>query len=264
MNLIHNRLRLCFNSTLTKMIHRGKWDLMSAICLERKPVISRDMNDIERQFSGMLAQIELENSYKSDHEMRRKRDKLQAELIKSKSVDIDIDQTLKQTAQDFEDANVDEYNKFLFANRLTEADKKCDIHSLERKLDRHLLLLVLQKQWDRKVWVMPQGLRKDGETMLQTAERVLKETCGSKLAVNFYGNAPCGVYKFRYPKKFSESVQDCSVGAKVFFFKAQYVTGHIEQDRLTPNEFRWLGREELASNVPQEYYKTIEQFLIDE
>ncbi|KAJ4451538.1 hypothetical protein ANN_03003 [Periplaneta americana] len=125
-------------------------------------------------------------------------------------------------------------------------------------------LTVLQRQWDRKVWVMPQGLRKDGETMLQTAERVLKETCGSKLAVNFYGNAPCGVYKFRYPKKFSESVQDCSVGAKVFFFKAQYVTGHIEQDRLTPNEFRWLGREELASNVPQEYYKTIEQFLIDE
>jgi large subunit ribosomal protein L46 len=237
---------------------------MSAVCLERKPVISRELNDIELKFSRMLAETELENSHKSDHEVRFEKDILQAELLKSKSVDLDVDMALQQTAQDFEDAAVEEYNKFAFASRLTEADRTHDLQSLERKLDRHLLLLVQEKQWDQKVWILPQGLRMDGETMLQAAERVLKEKCGDDLVAHFYGNAPCGVYKYKYPKRFVGNGENASVGAKVFFFKAQYIAGHLEQNKLKHKEFKWLGRDELEASLPEEYCKNVTQFVIDE
>jgi large subunit ribosomal protein L46 len=111
---------------------------------------------------------------------------------------------------------------------------------------------------------MPQGLRMDGETMLQTAERVLQEKCGLDLTVQFHGNAPCGVYKYKYPKRFIDTTEDTSIGAKVFFFKAQYIAGHLEHNKLKHQEFKWLGREELMCSLSQEYYRNISQFLIDE
>ncbi|PNF31154.1 39S ribosomal protein L46, mitochondrial [Cryptotermes secundus] len=263
MNLAQRSIRLCLYST-SAQVSRTKWDLMSAVCLERKPVLSGELNEIERKFSRMLADIELENSHKSDHEVRYETETLQAELLKSKSLDLDIEQTLQQTAQDFEDAAVDEYNKFVFESRITEADKANDLQNLERKLDRHLLLLVQQKQWDQKIWALPQGLQKDGETMLQTAERVLREKCGDDLTVQFYGNAPCGVYKYKYPKMFVSREEEGPVGAKVFFFKAQYIAGYVDHNKLKLQEFKWLGREELMSSLSQEYYRNISQFLIDE
>jgi len=264
MNLVQMRIRSCFYSTSVKAVVKQQWDLLSAVCLERKPVISRKLNDTERKFSRVLAEIELENSHKSDHEVRFEQDMLQAELLKSKSVDLDIDMALQQTAQDFEDAAVEEYNNFMFESRLTEADRANDLQSLERRLDRHLLLLVQEKQCDQNVWIMPQGLRMDGETMLQTAERVVKEKCGADLVVRFCGNAPCGVYKYKYPKRFVGNGENSSVGAKIFFFKAQYIAGHLEYNKLKHKEFKWLGREELMASLPKEYCRNVSQFLIDE
>ncbi|PSN39092.1 39S ribosomal protein L46 [Blattella germanica] len=263
MNVIQNTMRHCFYSTSVNTLRNQKWDLLSAVCLERKPVITKDMNDIEVRYSKMLAQIEFENSYKNDHEMRKEGDKLRAELLKHKSTDIDLDQVMIQTAQDFEDANIDEFNKFTFASRITEADKNGNVNSVERILQDHLLLLVQQKLGDTKFWAMPQGLRFDGETMLQTAERVLQDTCGSKLKVHFYGNAPCGVHKYKYPKKFVDTTKNSAVGAKVFFFKACLMAGNVETEKLDLKSFKWLGRNELEKHLSPEYYKTICQFLID-
>lgn len=49
---------------------REKWDLMSAVCLERKPLITRDFNEIEKKVQLLMNELELENSMKSDHELR--------------------------------------------------------------------------------------------------------------------------------------------------------------------------------------------------
>ncbi|KAJ9573816.1 hypothetical protein L9F63_008798 [Diploptera punctata] len=265
MNLINNKIRSCCFSTSVNIIRKHKWDLMSAVCLERKPVITKSLNDIEVNFSKMLSRIEFEKSYKSEHEMRKEADVLRAELLKHKSAEVDdIDQGTIQTAQDFEDATTDEYNKFTFMPRVTEADKIKNFNSVDRMLENHLLLVVHQKLWDQKIWIMPQGLRMDGETLLQTAERILKDTCGSNLRVKFSGNAPCGIYKFRYPKKYMDKNTDSSIGAKVFFFKAQHIAGNVEAEKLTAKSFKWLGRKELEKDLTSEYYKSISQFLIDE
>ena len=49
--------------------------------------------------------------------------------------------------------------------------------------------------------------------LLQAAEEALRELCGDKLDAAYMGNAPCGFYKYKFPK----SVADASgvVGAKV-------------------------------------------------
>lgn len=48
---------------------------MSAICLERKPIVIGTLNEIEKKMNRLLQEIEMENSYKSDHEMKQEFDK---------------------------------------------------------------------------------------------------------------------------------------------------------------------------------------------
>jgi len=48
-----------------------RWQLMSAVCLERLPLITAPMNDIETDVSTMFAQMDMEHSSLSDHELRR-------------------------------------------------------------------------------------------------------------------------------------------------------------------------------------------------
>lgn len=85
--------------------------------------------------------------------------------------------------------------------------------SLYRKLDKHLILLVNQKIGDKFYYVLPQGLRQEGETLRQTAERIMKEHCGCELNAQIYSNAPSGFYKYKYPKKIRD--ERGSLGAKV-------------------------------------------------
>jgi len=47
-----------------------RWQLMSAVCLERWPQITTPMNDIETDISALLSHIENEHSSLSDHELR--------------------------------------------------------------------------------------------------------------------------------------------------------------------------------------------------
>jgi hypothetical protein len=44
--------------------------ILAATCVERMPVISSDMNEIETRYSQNINKRDVENSYKSDHELR--------------------------------------------------------------------------------------------------------------------------------------------------------------------------------------------------
>lgn len=52
-------------------------------------------------------------------------------------------------------------------NAILEADKKNDSTSLERKLDKHLVLLVEQQIGQQDLFLLPQALSEDGETLRQ-------------------------------------------------------------------------------------------------
>ena len=72
-------------------------------------------------------------------------------------------------ADDFDDmqeARELELQEFKPAPRLTEADLLCDLHSLDRNMDRVLYLLVKKPRKDH-AWQMPQGGVEDGESLLE-------------------------------------------------------------------------------------------------
>jgi len=54
---------------------------------------------------------------------------------------------------------------------ISEADAKNDLTSVDRKLDKKLVLLVNQKLGDKNYWVMPQRPRKEGESMRQVGAK---------------------------------------------------------------------------------------------
>ncbi|KAJ8882071.1 hypothetical protein PR048_018559 [Dryococelus australis] len=219
------------------------------------------MAPIENKFSRLLDQIEFERSLKSDHELRHELDRRQAELLKKGEVPELDEEKSTQTAQDFEDICQEELSNFKFSPRVWGYES--DVHSVERKLDSSLLLLVKQKLGDGFVWALPHGLRNEGEAMHQTAERVLKEACGSDLKVRFYGFAPCGFYKYKYPSK-ARLQESGTVGAKVFFFKAELLSGAVQCNGTLVKEFKWLGKDELATDLQREYCRSVMSFLIDE
>ncbi|XP_012233614.1 large ribosomal subunit protein mL46 isoform X2 [Linepithema humile] len=245
-----NVIQLQNTQTFSTVTAVKKWDLYSAVCLERHPIIIQPMQDIELKFHNILKKIEFENSLKCDHELRVEKEKKKKPI----SVD-DEDVVLIQTAQDFEDSCQEELDSFKFAPTITKFDKENITSSLKRKLDKNLLLLIQQKIGNTNYWIPPQGIRKEGETMRQTAERVLQDACGAKITVKFYGNAPIGFYKYKYPKKLNEQG---SYGAKIFYFLAKYVDGDITSDL----KYQWLDHKELEKVLPSEMQKNISQFML--
>lgn len=51
-----------------------KWKLATAVCVERYPVITQEMNDIERRFNTMMEEYDVEKSLLSEHEEQMRLD----------------------------------------------------------------------------------------------------------------------------------------------------------------------------------------------
>ncbi|XP_012344784.1 39S ribosomal protein L46, mitochondrial isoform X1 [Apis florea] len=227
-----------------------KWDLLSAVCLERHPIITKPMLDIEARYQKMLQYIEFENSMISDFEMQKQKEKNQKIKLSASEKT-----TSTQTIQDFEDSWEEELTKFKFASRIIENEEDNTIVSLKRKLDKNLVLLVEQKIGTSNFWIPPQSKRKHGESMIQTAHRTLQELCGNNIKVKFYGNAPIGFYQYKYPKNIQEKGQD---GAKIFYFLAKYISGDISSNV----RHCWLDRKELKKTTHPDVYNSLSKFLL--
>lgn len=236
-----------------------KWDIMAGICLQRKPVITKPLTDFEVKYQNILLEIEFEKSLKSEHELRHDKDVLRMEQLKSgKVTDFDaIDQAINQTAQDYEDQNKEELSNFKFNSHKTVADEKDDKKSLKRKLEENLILVIKQKLGHKDIWLLPQGLWNNEETLKETAERTLKESFDD-IKVRFYGNAPCGFYKYKYPKEKRE--QSNVEGAKIFFFKATLLNGSIEKKGIWA-DYEWATVQELNNRLIHPYMKNVKLFL---
>ncbi|CAG9865044.1 unnamed protein product [Phyllotreta striolata] len=238
-------------------VSKEKWDIFAAVCLERKPVITPKLNELEKEYEELSKTIEFERSVKSDFELRHESEVKNLEILK-KGGELDVEGMLKQTAQDLKDSWSSEARQFQPADRITDADKKNDGKSLKRKLDKHLVFVTNQTIGKDKFYLLPQGSRQDGETLRQTAERVLKSIVGDELKAQIYSNAPIGFYKYKYPLEVRK--ENNVVGAKVFIYFARYLKGQLPQKL----DYKWLDRMELDKTLPTPYKNSVQQFLIDE
>lgn len=233
-----------------------KWHIYSAVCVERHPVVQAKMTEMEKRVFDLFNQIDVENSRKSDHELR-----LETEALgTNKNVKGKVSQMHAQKdtsdglrAIELEDIWRAEWENFEFPPTYDDTD----FRSLDRKLDRNLVLLIQQQFGKTKIFLPPQVTRNPDESMRDTAERCLKTLCGPHFKARIYGNAPFGYVQYSYPRRFRENGYH---GAKVFYFLAKYLKGNIpEQAR-----FQWVDREELGYALPNKMSKRIFRFLLPE
>uniref|UniRef100_G3MPI3 Large ribosomal subunit protein mL46 n=1 Tax=Amblyomma maculatum TaxID=34609 RepID=G3MPI3_AMBMU len=234
------------------------WDLVGAVALERKPIVTPELNALEKQYLEILRTIEVEGSLLSDHELQLIEEK------QKKTGDTDEAVAIKvRTAQDIEEDWFKRAQEFKPAPRITEADAKGDTRTTQRLLDQPLLLVVNQQLGKGHRWILPQAVHAEGETLRQTAERALTEVCGPALEAFFLGYAPAGYYSYYYPPEFQK---DGIQGAKVFFFKAQLRNGGLSVADLKKlkkaDDFSWLSYKELGSKMLPRYHKAVRAFLM--
>ena len=200
------------------------WRIVSAICVQRLPTITKQKSELERAMAELKWKQAEERSVLSGWEMKemeRERNRQLSEERKTKDEDEDDDDddgtiSRRSTADEDEDEirelELKEFESFRAASRETDADATNDRRSLERKLSETLYLLV-KKPRDRNAWQMPQGGWERGETMKEAAMRELREECGDELSVRVLGNLPWLFYSYRFPREHLSP--DGSLGAKV-------------------------------------------------
>lgn len=136
-------------------------------------------------------------------------------------------------------------------SRITEADKKNDSTSLERKLSRTLYLVV--KQGESGEWKFPNFKQPENGELVplhELAETGLYSIGGKKINYFNVSRVPCHV------------TQDTNNTSKQYFIKSHILSGAFEAQEKDV-EFKWLTKEELGECLSTEYYRDIEHLLND-
>ncbi|CAB3406886.1 unnamed protein product [Caenorhabditis bovis] len=244
-----------------------KWDIMASVVLGRSPVIAPPMSAIEAKFHRLQLEEEREKSLMCNYELKTKQDEKilarREQLINEGKELSELDEAISVMNSVLEDEwkrKADELEK---KYKFTTESPANDGKSLERMLDRKLVLIVKQRFGDKKYsspWILPQIKHKDGETLRQTAERCLGEISRQNLAVNIAGNAPFSVFTHRYPKGLA--ARTGSIGAKIFFYQANLAQNSTEfkANGEDISDFNWVTKEEFISSVPDKSYRKAARF----
>ncbi|KAI9894761.1 MAG: 54S ribosomal protein L17 mitochondrial [Vezdaea aestivalis] len=151
--------------------------------------------------------------------------------------------------------------------RETEADRKGDKRSLDRKLERTLVLVVKtetakvdEEKEVRGRWMLPAARVLAQESLTEAVERVIESTAGANLLTWLVGHNPVGYFCYEFKGKNSELEQ---AGDKTFFLKARALAGQVN---LTGNslglaDFAWLTKEEVQAAVSPQYWAGIKHMI---
>lgn len=78
------------------------------------------------------------------------------------------------------------------------------------------------------------------------------------------GHVPIGHHEFLYPKaRTTGSLQE--QGAKTFFLKARIMAGQVnlKENKLGLQDFKWLSKDEVKSEVDGSYWHSIKNMLAE-
>ena len=198
------------------------WRLVAAVCVIRFPTVSLEKIELEKRYEEMRTQETTERSVLSEYELeQRRRAKEQREYEERVAGEEEIDfeserrraeqQSRHEEADELHELEEQELKSFEPAGCETECDVQNDRRSSNRRL-RDTLYLLVKKQRSENAWQMPQGGHDGTESMRQTAERELREECGSHLVVKFTSNLPCNFFAYKFPAE--QKSWDETIGAK--------------------------------------------------
>jgi large subunit ribosomal protein L46 len=158
----------------------------------------------------------------------------------------------------------------------TYTDKNNDRHSLERRLQDSLFLIVRRNR-DDFGWQFPQGKLQENETFRAAAERILQRTgqvdttdvalstiSPALVPSNVWiaGNGPVGHYQYAYSAALQEKRKQ--FGAQVFYTRAQYLGGSITPLKVSKKlykDYAWIARDEVHEYFDAETAKFLSHLL---
>ncbi|KAI8579059.1 hypothetical protein K450DRAFT_243658 [Umbelopsis ramanniana AG] len=249
----------------------SNYRIASGIVLSRTPQITRDSTPFEKAYFDYSEKLERQSAIplpadfyfkKGSLAERRWKEDEAARMKAMADPKLSLSEAVKETQVKQEDADVTtQMNKFETGSRLSEADKKNDIKSLNRALQRTLYLIV-KKPRDQHAWQFPQGAVEEGEYLHDAAERELEEECGKNMDVWFVGRQPVGHYAYKFPEDHVAKYPGAT-GAKVFFMKAHVFAGQCNPDNKEVVDFAWVTKDELPNYVSPEYFNAVKDMLSD-
>ncbi|KAJ9667059.1 hypothetical protein H2201_002894 [Coniosporium apollinis] len=148
-------------------------------------------------------------------------------------------------------------------SRVTEADRRGDLKSLDRLLQRSLYLVV--KNGEGR-WTFPCDRLIGREGLHLAAERILVQAGGVNMNTWVVGNAPIGHFHADFPKGVMNEEKNVEeIGEKIFFMKARIMAGqaNLEQNKFGLQDFKWLAKEEVEKTVTARYWSAIRNMLAD-
>ena len=89
----------------------------------------------------------------------------------------------------------------------------------------------------------------EGENLRQTTERVIDRSVGN-INRYFISNAPLGHFCYEYPKEIQEKRKQ--FGAKVFYYRCQFLQGSIKLETRLYKDYAWVARDELGEYLDEE------------
>ena len=120
--------------------------------------------------------------------------------------------------------------------------------------------LIVEKPRKDNAWQFPQGGVDPGETGLQAAKRELNEECGANLSVKFKGERSVGYYGYLFPTGFKRHDKNVR-GARVDFYKADYISGPVEVDGQEIINHAWVTKSEIPNYVSESYWNEVKDLL---
>mmetsp|Transcript_10180 Transcript_10180/g.30622 ORF Transcript_10180/g.30622 Transcript_10180/m.30622 type:complete len:238 (-) Transcript_10180:382-1095(-) len=130
------------------------------------------------------------------------------------------------------------------APRITEADKTGDVRTLDRKLDRRLLLLLKSPGGanGEGVWHVPLTPHEDTETVREAADRAMRDQLALPGTQAFtLGNVPAA----HHPQPDGSGV--------LFYVKMQLIEGDVRTS--APKGYRWYDFAWVSADEVEDYFK---------
>uniref|UniRef100_A0A7E4V4I8 MRP-L46 domain-containing protein n=1 Tax=Panagrellus redivivus TaxID=6233 RepID=A0A7E4V4I8_PANRE len=231
----------------------GKYDIFASIAICRSPVVAPELTDIQQKFSAMHAEIEAENAYKSNFELRHEKDLVliaKRKELEAAGKDLSLlEGEIGVTAAMQEEDWIRRQNSVLETTNATRhaGEENENTKTLSRYFDKKLLLLVQQK-FDNSAakyaspWILPQ-IKNNGEPLRQTVEKCVGEVFDENVKLTIFGNAPFWHITYKYPKKLIESTKSGTIGGKIFVYQ-----GFIENAKSDPKiNSKWIQNYQWAT-----------------
>ena len=116
-----------------------------------------------------------------------------------------------------------------------------------RQAGRCLFLLVLSRLTKRPLWEFPKGGVDEGETLLQTALRELREETG--LSEDFVAVLPGFEWSETYRFTSGREEERTLIHKQVTYYLAESSTREVELSLSEISEFAWLELEEATKRI---------------